>query len=204
MDSKVSDGSRAATHDARPHHSRLCCACLSALTREGLETHVLYPHHDSIQSFIEAKNRQCYVCAYMFRLLPEEVRDSFGLLAEGTVPDHLLGRGSTPDLGGVHVVGGLSWSKMLPGVSFTGLVINTVWDSEGGEVTSIQFCLMPKHKDSDSCLRHLTIPEDFNWAKWRNEVEMARHKLDGRDGPIIIKEQGVHTSRLITRRLVGE
>lgn len=101
---------------------------------------MLYPHHDSIQSFIEAKNQQCYVCAYLFRLLPEEVRDSFTLFAEGTISDRLLERGITPNLGDSgSMVHDLHWGKDLPGVSFTGLAINTVWSSKGGEVTGLQF-----------------------------------------------------------------
>lgn len=87
----------------------------------------------------------------------------------------------------------------MPGVSFTGLAINNVWDSDGGEVISLQFSLMPKYEDG--YLRHLAIPEDFNWQKWRKQLKMARYKLSVSDGPIIIDERGMHVSRLIIRSL---
>lgn len=195
MDSELSDGSSGATHDTSPRHSRLCRACLAALTSEALATNVLYAHHDSIQSLIQAKNRQCYVCTYIFALLPEEVWHSFRLLAEGTVPDHLLGRGSTPDTGRATAVGlGFSWS-IKPDVSFTGLAINKVWGSKS-EVISLQFSLMPKYKDG--YLSHLAIPEDFIWKKWRDQLHMARQKLSVSHGPVIIHERGMHLSRLMT------
>ncbi|KAK2600759.1 hypothetical protein N8I77_010268 [Diaporthe amygdali] len=67
-------------------------------------------------------------------------------------------------------------SEVLPGVSFAGLAIDTVWDSHGGEVTSLKFCLIAKYKDD--YLRHLTIPEEFDRGKWHNHLEMARYKLN--------------------------
>ncbi|KAG6363281.1 hypothetical protein INS49_008378 [Diaporthe citri] len=72
----------------------------------------------------------------------------------------------------------------MPGVSFTGLQINNVRNSSGGQVISLHFSLIPKHEDG--YLRHLATPEDFNWEKWRNQLKMVRYNLSVSDEPIVI------------------
>lgn len=78
----TSGGSRSSS---QPSH--LCQACLSVLARDNLELTKWYPHHSSLDSFIETSHTRCYVCSYLFSSLDIDDQQNLKLLATGKVPD---------------------------------------------------------------------------------------------------------------------
>lgn len=68
--------------------SRLCQACLSVFMRDELEVGFDYfPHHSSLDAFIEAAQARCYICSSVFLSLPSDKQESLRLLASGKEPN---------------------------------------------------------------------------------------------------------------------
>lgn len=69
---------------SQPPH--LCQACLSVLERDNLEIKEYFPHHTSLEAFVEACFTRCSFCSYLLSLLDNDDQNNLMLLAAGKVP----------------------------------------------------------------------------------------------------------------------
>lgn len=88
MDKASNESSRASgSSQSFSQPSHLCQACLSVLARDKLELKRWYPHHTSLDSFIEASHTSCYVCSHLFSDLDIDERKNLKRVAQGKAPD---------------------------------------------------------------------------------------------------------------------
>lgn len=89
MDQATDDTSPASdsTSQTFSQPSHLCQACLSVITRDDLVGSRYYPHHSSLDSFVQAALEGCYHCSQLLASLDVNDRENLMLLAEGKPPD---------------------------------------------------------------------------------------------------------------------
>lgn len=66
--------------------SHLCQACLSVITRDDLVGGRYYPHHSSLDTFVQAALDGCYHCSQLLASININDREDIILLAKGKAP----------------------------------------------------------------------------------------------------------------------
>lgn len=173
--------------------SRLCHACLSVLKRKSFHYSRCYPHHVSLQAFIEASRMKCDICSWMLSVLPESDQETLSVLSEGRISNNMIATDSDGSISESRsrlkdsLQMRQDWLKWDSMVSFTGIQIRCLrgWEyHKSAQATlhiylnpSYQGYFLPSRRVYDGWLRGFW--EDMDRRKgcaWRNGLLLITHK----------------------------
>lgn len=169
--------------------SRLCQACLSVLTRDGLEVWGSYDHHRSPKSLVDAARAMCCICSPLFSSLPPDEQRGLVQLAEGRIPDWCEHSGPENSNSPVHVrsAGDAEWPYYDNGTSW-GSITKMKLKQPFISSKYLQVLVYISEFDEVSFPPHMTVNCSTLEDMWR---EISLHLYARHETPLIVDRQGI-------------
>lgn len=183
--------------------SHICHACLSVLTRDGLELMIVYRHHRDSKSFVEAAHAGCHICSPLLSSLPSDEQRGLEKLAEGKIPYEL----ATPKRDKI------SCEDSGPGDSTSPIQVRSARDGrgyydQGSSVTKMWLRMSSRDSNyKQICIKlspfgevdfppHMTVYRSRLRDMWGN---LSHYLIARQETPLLVDGRGIQILPLIIR-----